>query len=122
MLAFAWPLFATYNLVVSGADEEEPGRKKPEYSAVALFLCVTSGIWAAAWAATLWLLWPQPLLLSRLTRGSADLPARAGSSESIATVRGGLGLRFAEDIFCPDEAMANKSRHRDERWRLSTSI
>jgi len=58
MLAFAWPLFATYNLVVSGADEEEPGRKKPEYSAVALFLCVTSGIWAAAWAATLWLLWP----------------------------------------------------------------
>ena len=56
MLAFAWPLFATYNLVVSGADEEEPGRKKPEYSAAALFLCVTSGIWAAAWAATLWLL------------------------------------------------------------------
>ena len=56
MAAFAWPLFATYNLVVSGANEEEFGRRKREDLAVALFLCVTSGIWAAAWAATLWLL------------------------------------------------------------------
>ena len=53
---FAWPLFATYNMMVLATAEKSFGVKRPTLLTFVPVLIITTGLWAACWALALWLL------------------------------------------------------------------
>jgi hypothetical protein len=53
---FAWPLFATYNVIVFAMTEKGFRAKGLTLLTFVPVLIITTGLWAAFWALCLWLL------------------------------------------------------------------
>jgi hypothetical protein len=55
---FGWPVYATWNLVAYAKECRQSAGARREVAPLAatLFVILTTGVWAALWTASLWLL------------------------------------------------------------------